>query len=131
MIEQVCADLARAWNAGDGDAWAACFTEDADFVDVLGRLQEGRARIAAEHGTIFGGIYRGSTLEVGVRKISPYGSAVLVHTTTVLRVPEGPRAGESRAAQTMLVEDGKIRMFHNTELRGFDQFLAEGAPYPA
>ncbi|MFG3119530.1 SgcJ/EcaC family oxidoreductase [Streptomyces sp. NPDC048197] len=34
--------MTRAWNTGDGAAWAAYFAEDADFVDVVGRVQRGR-----------------------------------------------------------------------------------------
>ncbi|MFS7875246.1 hypothetical protein ACEYXF_18230 [Streptomyces asiaticus] len=30
--------MTRAWNAGDGAAWAAHFAEDADFVAVVGRI---------------------------------------------------------------------------------------------
>jgi uncharacterized protein (TIGR02246 family) len=114
-IEQVLNDMARAWNAGDGAGWAAHFTEDATFVDVVGRVLAGRAVIAREHQNIFDTIYRGSTLtieQVGGQDLG--GGLRLVHTATVLTVPAGPRAGETRAVQTKLFTDDQIMAFHNT-----------------
>src|SRR5438309_11754190 len=63
IVDEVIAELARAWNAGDGAAWAASFAEDAEFVDVLGRVQRGREVIGAEHQKLFDTIYRDSWLE--------------------------------------------------------------------
>ena len=103
-VEELIIELQRAWNAGD-----------ADFVDVLGRVQKGREVIEAEHQKIFATIYRGSRLEirlVAVRAISD--EVLLVHTTSTLRVPAGPRAGDTHAAQTKIVKNGRITAFHNT-----------------
>ena len=63
-VDQVITELERAWNAGDGAAWAANFAEDADFVDVVGRVQQGRDVIASEHQKIFDTIYRGSQIVI-------------------------------------------------------------------
>lgn len=38
---------ADAWAAGDGAAFAATFTEDADFVSVIGEFVRGRTELAA------------------------------------------------------------------------------------
>ncbi|WP_037304147.1 SgcJ/EcaC family oxidoreductase [Amycolatopsis orientalis] len=116
--EEIITELERAWNAGDGPAWAACFAEDADFVDVLGRIQRGRATIARESQNIFDTIYRGSRLEIRQVSSRPLGGGFdLVHTATRLSIPAGPLAGEARAVQTKLVRDGEIVAFHNT-IRG-------------
>lgn len=48
-VEEIIIELERAWNAGDGVRWAASFSEDADFVDVVGRRQHDREMIAKEH----------------------------------------------------------------------------------
>lgn len=40
-------EQAAAWQAGDGAAFAATFTEDAHFVSVVGELISGRASLAA------------------------------------------------------------------------------------
>ena len=42
-----------AWNAGDGDAFAAPFSDRADFVAWNGTHLEGRQEIAAFHRQMF------------------------------------------------------------------------------
>ncbi len=122
-VEEIITELERAWNAGDGAAWAANFAEDADFVDVVGRIQRGRAVIARESQNIFDTIYRGSTLKISLVSSRPIGDGLeLAHTTTVLQIPAGPKAGEGRAVQTKLVRDGKIVAFHNTILTDIAAF---------
>ncbi|WP_018682503.1 SgcJ/EcaC family oxidoreductase [Actinokineospora enzanensis] len=114
-VDEVINELVRVWNAGDSAGWAACFAEDAVFVDVLGRVQRGRTVIAREHRKIFDTIYRGSRLEIRAESSRPLADGLLlVHSTSTLRVPDGPRAGETRAVQTMLLADGLVLAFQNT-----------------
>ncbi|WP_181771122.1 SgcJ/EcaC family oxidoreductase [Amycolatopsis pittospori] len=133
--EEIITALERAWNTGDGEAWAARFAEDAEFVDVVGRIQRGRATIARESQNIFDTIYRGSTLEIRQVSSRPLGGGIdLVHTATVLTIPAGPLAGEARAVQTKLIRDGEIVAFHNTirtdiaAFAGHDADLAARSP---
>jgi uncharacterized protein (TIGR02246 family) len=134
-VEEIIIELERAWNAGDGVRWAASFSEDADFVDVVGRRQHGREMIAKEHQKIFDTIYKESRVEFRQVASRPVGDDVLLlHTTSTLRVPTGPRAGDTHAIQTMILQNGQILAFHNTiqtELAGFaarDEDLAELSP---
>lgn len=114
-IESIVAALQRAWNAGDSTAWAANFADDAVFVDVLGRVQQGRHVIAQEHRKIFDTIYRGSQIAIWpIASRSVGEDRLLVHTRSTLRVPSGPRAGTTEAIQTKLLEDRLIQTFHNT-----------------
>ncbi|OZM73891.1 DUF4440 domain-containing protein [Amycolatopsis antarctica] len=118
--------LRKAWNAGDGAAWAGHFAADAEFVDVLGRIQHGREVIAREHQKVFDTIYHGSRLDLRELSSRPLTDGVLlVHTTSALLVPAGPRAGETHAIQTKIVRDGLILAFHNTIRSQFAVF-AEG-----
>ncbi|GAA2093501.1 hypothetical protein GCM10009801_60730 [Streptomyces albiaxialis] len=115
--EEILTGMARAWNAGDGAGWAAHFAPDADFVDAVGRVQHGRDVIGAEHQKIFDTIYRGSELELRLRDTRRLGEDVyLMHSTSSLDVPAGPRAGHWEAIQTKIVQDGLILAFHNTAL---------------
>ena len=91
--------------------------------------------IAAEHQKIFDTIYQGSRLEiqrVGSRAIGD--DILLVHTTSTLHVPAGPRAGDTHAIQTKILRNGQILAFQNTirtELAEFaegDEDLAELSP---
>ncbi len=61
--------LEQAWNAADATAFAEPFTDNADFVHILGGYYTGRAAIEAGHRMIFGTIYKGSTVRYSVEKI--------------------------------------------------------------
>ncbi|WP_020674083.1 SgcJ/EcaC family oxidoreductase [Amycolatopsis nigrescens] len=114
-VEEIITDMARAWNAGDGAGWAAHFAENADFVDVVGRIQRGREVIATEHQKIFDTIYRGSHLDLWVVDSRELGDGILlVHTNSTLHVPTGPRAGDWHGVQTKIFRDGEILAFQNT-----------------
>ncbi|TLS46009.1 SgcJ/EcaC family oxidoreductase [Streptomyces montanus] len=124
-VDEIIAEMTRAWNAGDGAAWAANFAEDADFVDVVGRVQRGRQVIAAEHQKIFDTIYKDSRLEIRRMDCRPISDDVLlIHTSSTLQVPDGPRAGEWHAIQTKIVRHGQILSFHNTGRTSLADFTA-------
>jgi uncharacterized protein (TIGR02246 family) len=115
----IAARLEQAWNAGDGEGFAAPFTEAADFVDLRGTHHHGRAEIAEGHVGIFGSIYRDSRITYVVTGARAIGTEVIVaHSTGHLAVPAGPLAGERDAVQTLVIarEDGawKVTAFHNT-----------------
>jgi uncharacterized protein (TIGR02246 family) len=59
--------MIAAWNRGDGDAFAAPFTDTADFIAFEGTHLRGRAEIAAFHRELFANAVRGTKLEGGVR----------------------------------------------------------------
>ncbi|HEX3781515.1 MAG TPA: SgcJ/EcaC family oxidoreductase [Pseudonocardiaceae bacterium] len=115
-VAEIITELTRAWAAGDGEAWAANFAEDAMFVDVLGNLHRGRNDIARSHQWIFDTIYRDSRIvdfvQVAQRPVGD--DTLVVHTTSTLRVPAGPRAGDTPSTQTMIVKNGQIIAFQNT-----------------
>jgi uncharacterized protein (TIGR02246 family) len=97
----------HAWNAGDGSAWSADFTEDADFVNILGQLFAGRAAIAERHRRILAGPFSGSQCEVKVRRISALAANVLVIETIhevrgFLALPPGVRATSVGLLQTRM-----------------------------
>ncbi len=118
-LERVVSRLEAAWNALDGDAFAAPFADDADFVNVRGEHFRGRPAIAGGHAGIFGSIYAGSVNEYTVeaaRLIRPEVALVRVHSR--LEVPRGPLAGQHLARFSLLCtrEPGgwEIAAFHNT-----------------
>ena len=57
------------WNQGNGQAFAASFTEDADYIVVNGTYLKGRQAIAAAHQQLFETRFRGSRLEGFVKNI--------------------------------------------------------------
>jgi len=118
-IDALVHTLDTAWNAGDGDAFAAPFAADADFVNVRAEHHRGRQAIAAGHTAIFRGIYAGSTNQYAVKSARLVTADVaLVHVNATLQVPSGPLAGQMKALYSMvLVREGsawQIASFHNT-----------------
>src|SRR4051794_25260091 len=70
-IRAIVGQMEAGLNAGDGDAFGAPFTEDADYVIVDGMYIQGRATIAAGHRHIFSTHYRGSVIRGTVERIRP------------------------------------------------------------
>jgi uncharacterized protein (TIGR02246 family) len=118
-IESVVSELEKAWNAGDGSAFARPFTEDADFVNIFGFHGKGQPAIAEGHNRIFSTVYKGSVNRYAVaqaRMLTP--DVALVHLCATLNVPIGPPSGRLDAIPSaVFVRDGgewKIAAFHNT-----------------
>lgn len=118
------ATLEKAWNAGDGAAFGAPFTEDAVFVDIRGSRHRSRAAIAAGHQGILDSIYRGSTVRYVVESVDqPAADVAVVHAAATLDAPTGPHAGVNRSNLTLVLvrggDDGwAVSTFHNTMLVG-------------
>ena len=113
--------LQDAWNAADGAAFGAVFTEDADFVDIRGEHHEGATAVGAGHQGIFDSIYRGSTVSYtpeSTKEIAP--GVVVALAGARLEAPTGPLQGVNRSRFTLVAveQDGtwRVAAFHNTLL---------------
>lgn len=118
-LEGLVRQMEDGWNAMDGAAFAAPFTEDADFVNVRGEHFRTHSAIAGGHAEIFGTIYAASVNEYSVesaRLVRP--DVALVHVHSRLDVPAGPLAGHHQARFSLLCtrEAGgwQIAALHNT-----------------
>lgn len=93
-LGEMVSQLEGAWNAGDGQAFAAPFREDADFVDIRGMHHVGRAGIAVGHAHILSTIYRGSHVRYRVEKLRFLSSeAALVFLHAELALADGSSLG--------------------------------------
>ncbi|GAA3444418.1 SgcJ/EcaC family oxidoreductase [Planomonospora venezuelensis] len=120
--------LAEAWNAGDATAYAALFTEDADYITFNGMHSEGRAAIESSHRRLFDGLLKGSTMSApdGRAKVKPLADgAVLVVSAggtelagehrasivsfTAVGTPEGWRFASFQNTRTSLPGTGAAR----------------------
>ncbi len=118
-LDRVAQSLTDAWNAGDGTAFARCFTTDADFVNIFALHVVGREAVAKQHQFIFDSIYRGSHNVFSILEARALAEAVvLAHIESDLHVPGGPLAGEIKTlASVVFVRDDAewlITSFHNT-----------------
>jgi len=118
-IEELVASLEAAWNAGDGDAFAAPFTVDTDFVNIRAEHFRGRAAVAAGHVAILRTIYAGSTNHYTIETARLLDTDIaLVHVQAVLDAPSGPLAGRNHAVFSMVLvrvaPEWQIASFHNT-----------------
>jgi len=117
----VASELEASWNRADAAAFAALFTEDADFVNVRGDYGSGREAIAGAHAHIWATIYAGSAIRYSVARCREVAPGVLIaHLDALLRIPAGPLSGEIEAIPSLvLVESGDrwlVAAFHNTQI---------------
>ena len=86
VIRAALARQAEAWNQHDAKAWVAEFSEDAEFINILGMSLQGRAEIERRHAEIFRTIFARSRVVVTTRKVRVLGaSAALAETDYELR----------------------------------------------
>jgi len=118
-IDRVADSLTAAWNAADGTAFGAVFSEDADFVNIRGEHFVGRDAIVEGHQRIFDGIYRDSRNVFSVSKTREAGGGVVIALIEAhLHCPQGPMAGDNDAIATAVLRrepaGWRIASFHNT-----------------
>ena len=111
--------LEDAWNAGDGDAFAAAMAIDADFVTIRADRLKGREAIAASHRHIFSTFYAGSRNRISLGSVRRLGGNVaVVHAHSVLEAPTGPLAGRHEATLSAVMRWNdtvwRIASFHIT-----------------
>jgi uncharacterized protein (TIGR02246 family) len=80
-IRKALEQQAQAWNQHDAKAWSASFADDADFVNILGMLFQGRQEIERRHADLFGSIFARSQVVVTTRKVRPVGKTGAVAET--------------------------------------------------
>src|SRR3954451_4853916 len=119
IVAPIVQSLEDAWNAADGQAFAAPFADDADFVDIRGDFHRGKQAIAFGHQTIFESIYKGSRNKMELlqaRHLTP--RAIVGQVSASLSVPAGPLAGENKSIFTIVLAEGEagwqIAALHNT-----------------
>jgi uncharacterized protein (TIGR02246 family) len=97
---RIVASLDRAWNAGDGWAFAAEYWPDAEFVNIFGMIMDGQKNIAERHVQVFEGPFKGTRMNTDIRRIRMLAPNVII-ADTVMNSTGGQLLG-SRTAQTRL-----------------------------
>ncbi len=113
----------EGWNKGSGEAFAAQFAEDSDFIGGFGGYTKGRRQNASSHQQIFDTIFKGTRLWVqikSVRFLKP--DVALIHSVGKhLKPGESDASPEPEFRQTWTVsKHGKewlIDAFQNTPIQ--------------
>jgi len=85
-IRTVIRALDDAWNRGDGKGWAAHYTEDGEFINILGTVFDGRQAIEEHHSEILPTTFKGSDVESRLRRVRWLGpDAAVVDTDFYIR----------------------------------------------
>lgn len=134
-IEDLVLGVQAAWNRHDAHDFAAAFAEDAEFTNVFGMVQKGRAGIEAAHAPIFETMFKDSRLtvmETSVRLIRPDVAAVDVKwAMTGARDPHGSPWPERTGLLNWIVtrhgERWLIDVSHNMDLPSPELAKAQAA----
>ena len=87
--------FAEALNAKDADELGQLFTDDAEFVNILGMRMRGREGIVAGHAWAFGGPLRGRVIEFdAIDELRASDDVTVIHAHCVRRrLPDAPAEG--------------------------------------
>ncbi len=80
-LKRLLQDQEAAWNRGDSTAWAAAFSDDADFINIRGEVFRGRNAIAQLHARIFGMPFKGSQATISVRQLTEAAPGIVLLET--------------------------------------------------
>ncbi len=113
----------EGWNKGSGEAFAAQFAEDSDFVSVNGMHLKGRKQNASHHQQIFDTFFKGTRLWAQVKSVRFLRTDVaLMHTAgRILRPGESDASPEPASIQTLTVSkhgnEWLIDAYHNAPIQ--------------
>lgn len=120
-VDQLLAEITKAWNAGDARAYGAPYCPEGTFTNSNGTIDMGRDDVVRTAEEAFRGVLAGTKVSLAVRKlrlISP-GVAVADLDTRVSGMPAAGNGtdGEVRISQMLVLveEDGRwwITAQHN------------------
>jgi len=80
-VQQMLTAEQTAWNAGDSVTYADEYTDDADFINIRGQLFTGKPAVQQQHAMIFAGPFKGSTIQIELRKLTEVGVGVVLVDT--------------------------------------------------
>ena len=80
-LQRIVQTQEAAWNNGNARAWGSVFCEDATFVNIRGKLYQGRTAIIQFHLQILEGPYKGSHTTMSIRRITQLGDGIALIET--------------------------------------------------
>ncbi|TRC72165.1 SgcJ/EcaC family oxidoreductase [Mesorhizobium sp. WSM4307] len=122
--EDIATAFADAWNRHDMDDFAALFSEEANFVNVVGMWWKNRAEIEGAHRATHETMFRDSRLEGFVSSVVGLAPGLAsVHyawTLTGAFAPDGSPAGTRKGILLLVVKEEqsgwRIKVAQNTDI---------------
>lgn len=120
-VDQLLAEIAEAWNAGDARAYGARYSPDGTFTNTNGTIDLGRDDVVRTADEAFQGVLAGTKVSLTVRKLRLIRPDVAVadldtYVSGLSDAGNGP-GGEVRISQMLVLveEDGRwwITAQHN------------------
>jgi uncharacterized protein (TIGR02246 family) len=103
-IRAIPLQMIDAWNRGSGEAFAAPFTDAADFVVFEGTHLKGRREIASFHQQAFDTVVKGSRLEGEVKFVRFLGpNLAVMHSVVKVTLPGQTEASPGRDSMQIFV----------------------------
>ncbi|OUL21038.1 SgcJ/EcaC family oxidoreductase [Nostoc sp. 106C] len=85
-IRKLLTEQTKAWNQHDAQSWVRDFSQDSDFINIIGTHFAGQNATRERHAALFSGIFKKTHLEVEIWKVRLIGSqAAIVETVQTLR----------------------------------------------
>jgi len=110
-IRALLARSQAAWDAGDGAAYGACFTDDATDVTFVGTTYRGAAEIGRAHQALFESFLKGTRMSLEIVDVRRHGTDAAVVVTRGEVAKRTPRRLGKVATYTVVREaDGEWRI---------------------
>jgi uncharacterized protein (TIGR02246 family) len=128
-IEAIVESQRAAWNRGDARAFSEGFMSDGCFVNVFGALSYGRDPFETQHAKIFSTVYKGSSINLPIRRthfLRPDVAVVDIDAELVTHKapPPGLRTEadgiiRTRLQEVLVKEKGvwMVASFHNVDIK--------------
>lgn len=96
LIRNLLEAQIAAWNAGDAEGWCRDFTDDSEFVNIIGARFENRDANLRRHAELFATIFKGSRLALREMRIRVLGTSaafadLVLDLTGFSKLPPGIR----------------------------------------
>lgn len=96
LISNLLEAQIAAWNAGDAEGWCKDFTEDSEFVNIIGARFENRGANMRRHAELFATIFKDSRLALREMRIRVLGTSaafadLVLDLTGFSKLPPGIR----------------------------------------
>ena len=108
-LQQFDADYTSAFDAGNAQAMAALFTEDAILMNTFGHILLGRSAIAARLEEAFAGPFHGATIQITLHHSTALSEHIVVQQGTSRTTRKGDPPNYHNMAYTkVFVRQGTV-----------------------